>query len=135
AGSTYTGKFTLPAKSNPNNKWIVIRTSNLNALPAPGVRVSPSDASNMPKIITTNSDYAIDAAQGASYYRFVGVEVTDNGAPSQYAPTFPDGTRGSYNYGLIELGRGGRDTQLSHLPHHIIFDRSYVHAQPKTSSR
>ena len=135
AGATFNGKITLPAKSNPNNKWIVIRTSALGNLPPEGQRVKPSDAVNMPKIITTSSDFAIDSAQGASYYRFIGVEVTDDGAPSQYAPTFPDGSKGSYNYGLVELGRSGRDTQLSHLPHHIIFDRSYIHAQPKTSSR
>jgi len=135
AGATFTGKITLPLKSNPNNKWIVIKSSQESQLPPPGVRVQPGNSVNMPKIVTTNSDYTIQAAQSASYYRFIGVEVTDNGAPSQYAPTFPDGTKGSYNYGLIELGRAGRDTQLTHLPHHIIFDRSYIHAQPKTSSR
>ena len=135
AGATFTGNFTLPIKSNSNNKWIVIKSSNESQLPAPGIRVQPSNAANMPKIVTANTNYALSADRSAGYYRFIGVEVTDSGAPSQYGALFPDGTRGAYNYGVIELGRGGRDTQLSHLPHHIIFDRSYIHAQPKTSSR
>jgi hypothetical protein len=133
AGATFTGKITLPAKSNPNNRWVVIRSSNLSSLPAAGIRVSPNDAPNMPKIVTNNTEFAIQAGADSSYYRFIGVEVTDSGAPSQYGATFPDGSQGAYNYGLVDLGSGV--SQLSSFANHIIFDRSYIHAQPKTSSR
>src|SRR5215469_9524949 len=50
AGVTYSGNFQLPAKSNPNGQWIYVVSSALANLPAPGTRVSPTDAANMPKI-------------------------------------------------------------------------------------
>ena len=52
AGVTYAGNFTLPAKRNPKEQWIYIISSNLSKLPAAGARVSPSDAVNMPKLVT-----------------------------------------------------------------------------------
>jgi hypothetical protein len=55
AGVTYQSNFTLPAKSNPNKKWIYIVGSALSSLPAPGTRVNPAtDASQMPKVVSTN---------------------------------------------------------------------------------
>ncbi len=62
----------------------------------------------------------------------VGLEVTDIGTPSPYGPLLADGTRGGFNYGLITLGQIRRDTQISHIPHHIVIDRSYVHGQVST---
>ncbi len=132
AGATFTGNFTLPAKSNPNNKWIVIKTSQENNLPPQGERVKPAHSQYMPKIVTSNVSPAIDAAQGANYYRFIGIEITDDGHSSPYGPVLPGGGTGNFNYGLISIGQLGRDTQLSHLPHHIIFDRNYIHGQPTT---
>src|SRR5437763_1676010 len=65
AGSTYTGWFTLPVKSSGTGS-ITITSSKLAQLPAAGVRVSPSDAGNMPKIISGgNNGPAITAAPGA----------------------------------------------------------------------
>src|ERR1039457_5228006 len=38
--SVYSGNFTLPAKTNPNNQWIYIESSARANLPPPGTRVS-----------------------------------------------------------------------------------------------
>jgi hypothetical protein len=75
AGATYTGNFTLPAKSNPSQKWIYIESSAIAKLPAPGTRVSPADAANMPKIVTPNSGNAFTIASGGGYVRLVGIEM------------------------------------------------------------
>ena len=50
AGATYTGGFQLPAKENPQKKWIYVVSSQLANLPE-GRRVTPTDATNMPKIV------------------------------------------------------------------------------------
>src|SRR5262245_32325733 len=42
AGATFTGNFVLPQKTGSG--WIYIRTTGYSRLPAPGTRVSPSDA-------------------------------------------------------------------------------------------
>src|SRR3979490_2201116 len=42
AGATFTGAFTLPAKSCDSGHWIIVRTSAANsALPAEGQRITP----------------------------------------------------------------------------------------------
>src|SRR4051812_41844863 len=50
AGTTYEGNFSLKDKG-AGSGWITIQSSNLSALPADGVRVAPSDAANMPRIM------------------------------------------------------------------------------------
>src|SRR5215213_4865239 len=50
AGTSYTGQFTLPNKTTGTG-WITIQSSALASLPAAGVRVSPSNAVNMPKLV------------------------------------------------------------------------------------
>ena len=83
AGTTYTGNFAVPAKGNflvpakgnSRGRWIYVQSSNLTALPMPGTQVSPSDAVNMPKIVTPNASQALAFASGSSYVRVVGVEI------------------------------------------------------------
>lgn len=132
AGATFKGEFTLPKKNNPQNKWIVIKSSQTASLPAEGKRVTPAQANLMPKIIAEGAGQVIIADQGANYYRFIGIEVTDSGDPSPYGPDLPGGGNGGFNQGLIDLGRLGRDTTLAHQPHHIIFDRCYIHGKSNT---
>src|SRR5215510_5880677 len=73
AGATYTGNFTLPAKAG--NYWITIRTSAPDSsLPPPGARITPTYASALPKIVTPNSQAALEAASGAHHYRLIGLE-------------------------------------------------------------
>ena len=73
AGAQYTGNFTLPAKSGSG--WIIIRTSNLAGISAEGTRVTPNQASAMPKVSTPNSAPAFATNTSAHHYRFVGLEI------------------------------------------------------------
>src|SRR5438128_2538640 len=71
AGTTYTGNFTAPIKTNPNNKWIYVQSSNYSSLPAPGQRVQRND----PTLAIIRDDSrtgwnpAITVEPGANYYR------------------------------------------------------------------
>jgi hypothetical protein len=76
AGATFTGNFTLPNKNG--NSWIYIRSSAYASLPAPVTRISPSQSSLMPKIVTPNSSPAISMAAAAHHYRFVGIELASS---------------------------------------------------------
>src|SRR4051812_11803364 len=62
AGATFTGNFVLPDKAGTG--WITIRSSAMNLLPPDGVRVKPSDAVNMPKLVTPNGEAALIADTG-----------------------------------------------------------------------
>jgi chitodextrinase len=111
ATGTFTGPFTLPNKASGSG-WIYIVSNQLASLPAAGTRVTPLQATYMPKIVTNiNNVSAIASVSGSHHYRFVGVEVKP--------------TTGIYTTNLIALDNG--DTSTTTLPHHIIFDRSYVH--------
>ena len=77
AGAVYMGPFTLPAKQGAG--WITVQSSAAaGALPKPGVRVSPADAGNMPKLEALSGS-VIATAPGAHNYRFIGVEITQIG--------------------------------------------------------
>jgi hypothetical protein len=122
-GATFTGNFVLPVKGCDG--WVVVRTSAPDSsLPPAGARITPIDAHVLPKIISPNSGPAISAQFGASYYRFLGVEITT---------TFS--TLESEQYGLVDLGEdpatGKSATSLSELPHDITIDRCYIHGTPK----
>lgn len=91
AGATYVGTFTLPVKTGAN--WIVIRSSAPDsALPPPGTRITPAYAGVLPKIVTSNVEAALDTADGAHHYRFIGVEFTAT-------PSAP------FTYNIIQSGR------------------------------
>jgi hypothetical protein len=111
AGATYTGPFTLPVKSG--SAYITIQTSGIAGIPAAGIRVSPAHAGMMSRIISPNYESAISTAAGAHHFRFVGIEFT---VPSS----------SSIVYNLIDLGSDAQQ-QSSQVPHHITFDRCYVH--------
>src|SRR5688572_18609953 len=64
AGATFSGNFTLPNKNGSGT--IRIESSALANLP--NDRVKPSDAVNMPKIVTPTGSPAITAAPGAHDY-------------------------------------------------------------------
>jgi hypothetical protein len=125
AGTIYSGNFVVPAVSNPNGQWIYIESSNLNSLPPTGTQVSPSDAVNMPKIVTPTVSQALAFASGSSYIRMVGIEVysASTWAPTPYTPGV------YYGYALISAPNGGWPISLP-IPDHIIFDRCYIHGDP-----
>jgi hypothetical protein len=124
AGSVYTGNFTLPAKANPIGQWIYIQSSALNRLPAPGVRVSPSDAPSMAKIVTPNGSPALNPSPGANYYRLVGLEVTT--ASNQGCQPHNTPPTNCFTYELFGQSDGGMNHK-NNLPDSITFDRVYMH--------
>jgi hypothetical protein len=117
AGATFKGPFTLLNKPGPG--WIIVRTSAPDAsLPSPGSRIDPSHARAMPKLEAASGSVLV-ATAGAHHYRFVGIEVR----PSS----------GTFLYNLVQLGAS--ETSLEALPHHIVFDRCYLHGDPKKGAR
>jgi hypothetical protein len=132
AGSTFNGPFTLPAKGCNDQNWIVIRTSAPDSsLPGEGQRVTPCYAgvSSLPgrpsfnctnptnvlaKVQMSNTGNGpISIADGASFYRLLGLEITR-----------PVGVKGS----AILIG-------LSGTADHIILDRSWLHGQAQDETR
>ncbi|MGH9848676.1 MAG: BACON domain-containing protein, partial [Blastocatellia bacterium] len=119
AGATFTGNFTLPAKSGSD--WIIIRSSAPDSsLPPPGVRVTPSYASVMPKLVTPNNQAALSAADGAQHYRLIGIEFAIAPAVTQV-------------FNLVLFGAG--QTSLAQLPHNLILDRVYIHGNSTVQLR
>jgi hypothetical protein len=120
AGKNFKGPITLPNKSGSG--WIVIKTSKASNLSAEGIRINPSQSSLMPKISTDDAEPAIRAADGAHHYRFIGVEVASENKSTKVTTT-----------NLILLGDGNQTA--SEVPHHIIFDRSYIHGNSSGDMR
>jgi Putative Ig domain len=133
AGATFSGKFIVPAKNCDINHWIVIRTSAPDsALPAEGQRATPCYAGvaslvGRPQYACANPSNVMAKVQnpiigngpfqfadGASFYRFIGLEITR-----------PAGTPGSAE---LVSGVGRYD--------HVVVDRSWLHGtiQDETSA-
>ncbi len=120
AGATFEGAFKLPVKTG--SEFITIRTSATDAqLPPAGRRIDPKKyAAVLPKLKSNvKGEPVISALKGAHHFRFVGVE---------FAPTI----EGLYN--IIELGTT-EEKSVEELPHHIEFDRVYIHGSPSEGQR
>ena len=117
--ATFQGTFTLPKKNGSG--WIVVRSAAPDdKLPAPGTRITPSFAGMMPKIVTLDQNPAIQAAPGASHYRFMGVEFTAANSVKMI-------------YQLVAFG--GQQATEAETPHDLILDRCYVHGRSDLMSR
>jgi hypothetical protein len=117
AGAVFRGPFRLPRKAGSG--WIVVRTAAPDGkLPPPGTRAGPSHAALMPKL-ESGADAVLDAEPGAHHFRFIGVEIRP--AAGTYLPV------------LVQLGEG--QTRAEETPHHIIFDRCYLHGDPAKGTR
>jgi hypothetical protein len=114
--AVYTGPFTLPRKTG--DAWIVVRTAVADARLPGGRRVDPSQASLMP-ILEAASGAVIRTAPGAHHYRFVGVRIRPRA--------------GRFLYNLVDLGTGAR--RADDVPHHLVFDRIYLHGDPRAGAR
>ncbi len=112
AGATYTGSYRLPLKGG--NAFITIRTNAPAKAPAPNVRVTPETAVNFAKIKAASlSSPALTTAEGSHHWRLELVEIVGTGGAD-----------------LVLLGGSGSQTQLSQMPHDIVFDRVYIHGDP-----
>jgi hypothetical protein len=118
AGATYTGPFLLPKKEGRG--WLVVRTETSDARLESGGsrRVNPAQAPLMPRLIAPRGAI-ISLAPGAHHYRFIGVEVSP--APGIFA------------HNLIAPAADPRSD--ADQPHHVIFDRCYLHGDPAKGSR
>ncbi|MGQ0643800.1 MAG: right-handed parallel beta-helix repeat-containing protein [Gemmatimonadaceae bacterium] len=117
AGATILGSFTLPEKpGTAADGWIIIRTSDLSALPAEGERVTPRHVKAMPKLITDRPNQSvIFTAPRASGYRLVGLEITAQPNMRQL-------------FALVQFGIAGpKQREESLVPSDLILDRSFVH--------
>jgi hypothetical protein len=118
AGATFSGPFTLPNKTGGTG-WIYLQSSAYAQLPAPGKRVSPADAVNMPKLVAPANDHAIVTVNGSHHFRFVGIEFKT--------------TPNTYMTNLVQLGNEDKTTAT--LPGHITFDRCYFYADTNVGAR
>jgi hypothetical protein len=117
ARATYRGPFSLPKKDGAG--WIVISAAPPTpGLPAPGRRVDPAAAAAMPKLVAASRS-VIETERGAHHYRFVGLEI---------APV-----KGTFLNALVQLGKD--DTDLDTVPHHIVFDRCFLHGDAMRGGR
>lgn len=117
AGHTYSGTYTLPAKTG--NGWIVIRSNTTDAqLPAADERMTPAFSSLLPRFQAPAGQTALTFLSGAHHYYLMGLEVTTTG----------------YSFDLIRAGDGTQNT-LDALPHDLVFDRMYIHGHPTLGTK
>lgn len=122
AGATYSGYFQLPAKTNPNGKWIYIISSGLANLPA-GTQVDPTMAQYMAKIVTPNVAADFQVSGGANHYRLAGLELTSasiQGCQPTHTPPI-----NCFSYFLV-----GSQANPTPMPDSITIDRCYIHGSP-----
>ncbi len=118
-GAVFSGNFSLPKKGGTG--WIVVRSGAPDdKLPAPAVRVTPSFAPAMPKIVSPNQGPAVSAEPGAHHYRFIAVEFSVAAAVKDI-------------YSVVALG--GDQASDADTPRDLILDRCYVHGHPGLDSR
>jgi hypothetical protein len=118
AGAVFRGPITLPVKP-PGSDWIVVRSDAPDsALPPPGTRVDPSRAPAL-AVIEAAAGSALRTSAGAHHFRFIGLEIRP--------------AAGVALLNLVELGGG--ETSLDAVPHHLIFDRCYIHGDPAKGTR
>lgn len=149
AGATFIGPFTLPAKTG--SAWIIVRSSAPEgrplgsdvpprSLPPPRHRVDPAYAPLMPKLVAA-SGAVISAAPRAHHYRFIGIEIRPGQAAAGRLRSVwrtvmgrdAAAEDGFSRQTLVLLGAA--ETAEDQLPHHIIFDRCYLHGDPKRGAR
>jgi len=116
-GGHYIGSFVLPMLPESASAVITIRT-DADALPAAGTRVTPAASGTLAVIQSTSSDPALRTAAGAHHWRIENVE---------FGPT-RTGTSA-----IIELGDAHQ--AAADVPHHLVFDRIYVHGDPDAGQR
>src|SRR5215470_12905232 len=110
-GATYTGHFTLPAKSPSGSAFVTIRTGGPAAVPD-GARIDPARSQMLAKLRSPDAGTVLATSPGAHHWRVMLVEVLATGVRRD----------------LITLGDGSRaQSAESQIPHDLVLDRVYVH--------
>ncbi len=119
AGAIFKGSFVLPKKAG--DAYITIRTSAPDdRLPPTGTRIDPSKYSTLlPKLSSDSTSPVIMTTPGAHHYRIIGIEF--------------GGTKDGVG-NIIQIGTGS-ERNADDIPHHIEFDRIYVHATSPLGQR
>jgi hypothetical protein len=115
SGATYTGNFTLPNKGG-SSAFITIRTSATAGMPPAGGRVGPGDAPLLAKLRSPNSLPAVQTSPSAHHWMLQLLEITSSAAAAGDLVTLGDGSTAQ--------------SSLSQVPHDLVLDRVYVHADP-----
>jgi hypothetical protein len=118
AGATFTGNFTLPAKTGTG--YITIRTNIADPVP-PGTRITPATAAGLSKIKSPNTYTALRTEPYAHHYV---IQLID----------FPANVSG---YGeVISLGDGSSaQNSQAMVPYELYVDRVYVHGDSAGQKR
>jgi hypothetical protein len=116
-GAVFEGNLFLSSK--PGEGWIEIRPVNTDFLPGPNERITKAHFAQMPKLLTNNTDPALGTFGAAHHYRITGIEFG----------VVP----GRWNWNIVNIGTA-QEKNLVEFPHHIEFDRVYVHGDPEHGS-
>src|SRR5258706_14875915 len=119
AGATFAGNFILRYKgpcTGTDADYISLRTSNLTGITPAGSRITPAQASSMPTVLASTSNPALEAEANAHHYKLIGINFRNVGG-SIFTPE------------IITIGKrsSGGDIPFAQHPHHIIFDRNWIH--------
>ena len=111
------GNFVLPNKGAIAG-YITIRSAAPDAsLPPAGVRISPADAAQLPKIRSANSPSALQTAPAAQPLAAAAARV----------PGQPERLRRHHR---ARRRRLDAQTPLAQVPHDLVLDRVYIHGDP-----
>lgn len=118
--------FVLRKRDIPPGQWVVIRPADAVFDPGgrrvAGVRVDPSDATHMARIVSPGGNApAIRAESGAHGYWLLGLDIAPDDNVTQVIT-------------LVELG-SGNETIAEAEPSDIVIDRSYVHGSDRGEFR
>lgn len=118
AGATFSGNFTLPAKSG--DAYVTIRTNIADPVVS-GTRITPATAANFAKIKSPNTYTALRTDPYAHHYV---LQLLD----------FPANVSGFGE--VVSLGDGSdAQNSLAMVPHHLFVDRVYVHGDASGQKR
>jgi hypothetical protein len=119
----FTGNFTYGVHQPGGiaGQWITVQPDC--AYPAAGVRMSPSAAVGLPKLVSTNGINTLASRPSAARWHFVGLEITVD-------------SNSANNQGTVLVGDASEaQNALSLIPSDIVLDRLYIHGQPNTDMR
>jgi hypothetical protein len=119
AGASYPGNFFLrykPACSGTESDFITLSTSDVANIPPPGTRITNQFGPAMSKLVANTSSPALEADANAHHYRFIGIEITNIGG-AVFTPELV----------LIGGRSSGANLSFANHPHHITFDRCWIH--------